>query len=72
MHYRRGVGEVDFVVAAGRGPVPVQVSWETISERSLRAVDEFHAAHPTAGEPVFVTAESFEAGVPDLPAITDE
>jgi predicted AAA+ superfamily ATPase len=72
VHYWRGGGEVDFVVDAGRGPVPVQVSWATIPERSLRAVDEFHAAHPTAGEPVFVTAESFEAGVPELPAITDE
>ena len=33
---------------------------------TLQAVDEFHAAHPTAAEAVFVTAESFEAGVPEL------
>jgi len=68
VQYWRGVGEVDFVDDAGRGPVPVQVSWARISDGSRRAVDEFHAAHPTAGEPVFVTAESFEADVPDLPS----
>jgi predicted AAA+ superfamily ATPase len=68
VHYWRGVGEVDFVVDAGRGPVPVQVSWDEVSERARRGVDEFHEAHPTAGEPVFVTAESFAAGVPELAA----
>ncbi|MEX0671423.1 MAG: ATP-binding protein [Pirellulales bacterium] len=71
VQYWRGVGEVDFVVDTGRGPVPVQVSWDTISDRSRRAVDEFHAAHPTAAEPVFVTAASFEAGVPELLGTTE-
>lgn len=65
--YWRGDGEVDFVVASDRGPVPVQVSWDGASERSRRAVDAFHAAHPQAAEPVFVSAESFAAGLPDLP-----
>jgi len=51
--------------------VPVQVSWDSLSDRSLRAVDEFHAAHPTAGEPVFITAEPFAAGVPELSADSD-
>jgi len=37
-----------------------------LSSRAQRAVDEFHAAHPTAAEAVFVTAASFEAGVPEL------
>jgi predicted AAA+ superfamily ATPase len=69
VHYWRGTGEVDFVIDAGRGPVPVQVSWDEASERARRGVDEFHAAHPTAGEPVFVTAASFAAGVPELPAV---
>lgn len=64
--YWRGNGEVDFVVDAGRGPVPVQVSWDGASERSRRAVDAFHAAHPRAAEPVFVSAASFAAGVPEL------
>ena len=64
--YWRGRGEVDFVIDAGRGPVPVQVSWEGPSERSQRAVDEFFAVHPQAAEPVFVSAESFAAGLPDL------
>jgi len=69
VHYWRGTGEVDFVIDAGRGPVPVQVSWDEASERARRGVDDFHAAHPTAGEPVFVTAASFAAGVPELPAV---
>jgi hypothetical protein len=41
-------------------------------ERARRAVDEFHATHPTAAEAVFVTAESFEAGVPELAQADDE
>lgn len=65
--YWRGAGEVDFVVTSDRGPVPVQVSWDGPAERSRRAVDEFHASHPQATEPVFVSAESFAAGLPDLP-----
>ena len=46
----------------------MQVTWDTVGERARRAVDQFQAAHPTAGEAVFVTAESFAAGVPELPA----
>lgn len=64
--YWRGRGEVDFVVEGPRGPIPVQVSWDEITERARRAVDEFHAAHPTAAEAVFVTAASFEADIPEL------
>jgi predicted AAA+ superfamily ATPase len=65
--YWRTKGEVDFVVEGPRGPIPVQVSWETTTDRARRAVDEFHAAHPTAAEAVFVTSASFAAGVPELP-----
>ena len=65
--YWRARGEIDFVVEGPAGPVPVQVTWDEITERARRAVDEFHAAHPTAAEAVFVTAASFEAGVPELP-----
>jgi hypothetical protein len=50
----------------------VQVSWDATKERARRAVDEFHAAHPTAAEAVFVTAESFEAGVPELALADDD
>jgi len=64
--YWRGRGEVDFVVEGPRGPIPVQVSWDEITERARRAVDEFHAAHRTAAEAVFVTAASFEADIPEL------
>jgi len=69
--YWRGGGEVDFVIDAGRGPVPVQVSWEKASERARRGVDEFHQTHPTAGEPVYVTAAAFAAGVPELTCLQE-
>ena len=69
--YWRGGGEVDFVIDAGRGPVPVQVSWEEASERARRGVDEFHETHPTAGEPVYVTAAGFAAGVPELTCLQE-
>ena len=64
----RGDGEVDFVVEGDRGPIPIQVSWDEPTERARRAVDAFHEAHPTAAEPVFVTAKSLAAGLPELPA----
>jgi predicted AAA+ superfamily ATPase len=72
VHYWRGNGEIDFVVDHRGKPTPVQVSWDTTKERARRAVDEFHAAHPTAAEAVFVTAESFEAGVPELAPDDDD
>jgi len=68
VHYWRGQGEVDFVVEHDGKAVPVQVSWTGPSERHLSALDEFHAAHPHAAEAVMITPESFEAGVPELPA----
>ena len=64
--YWRGKGEVDFVVETHGGPIPVQVSWREPTERARKAVDEFHEVHPTAREAVYVTAESFEAGIPEL------
>ena len=59
-------GEVDFVVLRGRVPVPVQVAWDGPEERHHRALGAFYEAHPHAGEAVFVTAESFAAGLPGL------
>jgi hypothetical protein len=41
-------------------------------ERARRAVDEFQDAHPTAAEAVFVTAASFEAGVPELAGLESD
>jgi predicted AAA+ superfamily ATPase len=64
--YWRGRREVDFVVMGADGPIPVQVSWDTTTERARQAVDEFHAAHHNAAEAVFVTRESYVAGVPEL------
>lgn len=62
----KGAGEVDFVVEHDGKTVPVQVSWEEPTDRHRRAVDAFHEAHPHAGEPVFITRQSFERGVPEL------
>lgn len=64
--YWRDQGEVDFVVLKGRTPVPVQVAWDGPAERHQRALDAFYEAHPHAGEAVFVTADSFAEGVPEL------
>lgn len=66
VHYWRGEREVDFVIEH-RGVVrPVQVSWDEPAPRHHEAVDEFHSAHPHAGEPVHVSAKSFAAGIPEL------
>jgi len=66
VYYWRGRGEIDFVVTREGDPVPVQVSWSGATERHQRALDEFYEAHPRAHEAVFVTAESFERGLPGL------
>jgi hypothetical protein len=44
----------------------VQVTWDAPTERHLKAIDEFHAAHPNATEAVIVTAAPYERGVPEL------
>lgn len=65
--YWRGSGEVDFVVERDGVPIPIQVTTqEEPQERHVRAIDEFHAAHPRAAEAVIVTPESYERGVPEL------
>lgn len=68
--YWRGAGEVDFIVEGAGGPIPVQVSWDEPTERARRAVDAFHEEHPQAAEPVFLTAASLAAGLPELPEPT--
>jgi len=68
--YWRGRGEVDFVVEQEGEPVPIQVSWEGPTERHRRALDEFHEAHPRSREGVFVTPESYEQGLSELPGGT--
>lgn len=65
--YWRGRGEVDFVVEHEGRATPVQVGWDGPLERHLKALDEFHEAHPNAAEGVFISAASFEQGVPELP-----
>ncbi len=65
--YWRGRGEVDFVVQHDGRTVPVQVTWESPSERHLSAIDSFHEEHPQSEEAVIVTAESYADGVPELP-----
>lgn len=64
--YWRSRGEVDFVIDHNGMPTPVQVSWTEATDRARAAVDEFQSSHPHAGEAVFITAESYDAGVPEL------
>ncbi len=64
--YWRGKGEVDFVVLRNGNPVPVQVTWDEPSARHMKALDEFYESDPRAEEAVFITAESYAKGVPEL------
>ncbi len=66
VYYWRGRGEVDFVVSRNGEPVPIQVSWDGPSERHHKALDAFYEAHPRSAEALFVTAETFEHGLPEL------
>jgi len=66
VYYWRGRGEVDFVVSRNGEPVPIQVSWDGPSERHHKALDAFYEAHPRSAEAIFVTAASFEHGLPEL------
>lgn len=68
VHYWRGEREVDFVVEHNGRAVPVQVTWDAPTERHEKGLDEFLAAHRNAGEPVVVTAKSFERGLKELVA----
>ena len=47
-------------------PLPIQVSWDGSTDRQRKALDMFYDAHPRAAEAVFVTAESFAQGIPEL------
>lgn len=64
--YWRDKGEVDFVVLRGGDPVPVQVSWDGPTDRHHKALDAFYETHPRSAEAVFVTADSFAAGLSEL------
>ena len=57
--YWRAAGEVDFVVQAGSGPTPIQVTLDGATERHLRSLDAFYEAFPHAEEAVIVTMENF-------------
>ena len=61
--YWRGKGEVDFVAETPSGLVPIQVSWEPVSERHRRALEQFYESFPHALEALFVGPEEYEQGV---------
>lgn len=61
--YWRGKGEVDFVVRATHGLVPIQVSWEAPTDRHHRALEEFYENFPQAQEAIFVGPQEYEAGI---------
>jgi len=67
VYYWRNGGQFDFVVLQDGHPVPVQVTWDEPLERHQKGIDSFYKAHRDAGEAVFVTAESFADGLPELP-----
>lgn len=66
--YWRDRGEVDFVVLRDGVPIPIQVTWDQPAERHHKALDAFYEANPRSGEAVFVTAEDFSRGIPELGA----
>ncbi len=62
--YWRGKHEVDFVVEDAGRAIPVQVTWDAPEPRHQLGLDEFYAAHPRGtGEPLFITAATFAAGL---------
>ena len=61
--YWRGQREVDFVVTTERGIVPIQVSWETPTDRHERALDEFYETFPQALEALRIGPAEFEPAV---------
>lgn len=58
--YWRDDGEVDFVVQTATALVPIQVTLDAPHERHHRSLDRFYEHFPHAGEPHFVTVETFE------------
>jgi len=60
--YWRERGEVDFVVQTTEGPVPIQVSWESPTERHHRALQEFHETFPQAQPELLVGPDDLESG----------
>jgi uncharacterized protein len=66
--YWRGQREVDFVVERRGTPIPVQVTWDSPTDRHLDAIAEFQGEHRNAGEGVIVTADSYERGLPEIEA----
>lgn len=59
--YWRGAGEVDFVINASGGPIPIEAT-----ERHLRSLDAFYEAFPHAEEAVVVTLEDFTDALAQL------
>lgn len=68
--YWRGKGEIDFVVTTASGITPIQVSWESPTDRHHRALEEFYEMFPQAGEALLIGPEEFEAG--ELAGLTDD
>jgi len=59
VYYWKGTKEVDFVVEAKKGVIPIQVSWDGVKDRHEIGLDEFYKEFRNALDPVYVDAESF-------------
>ena len=59
--YWRDGGEVDFVVQAESGPIPIQVTLSESEPRHERALELFYEQYPQAGEALFITPANFPA-----------
>ena len=57
--WRKGKGEVDFVVQSKNGVTPIQVTWKEPKPRHEESLESFYAEFPFAQEAIFVTPDSY-------------
>lgn len=61
--YWRADGEVDFVIAKDRRSIPIQVTWDRMTDRHERALESFYATFPNAEESICVTRHNFPSAI---------
>ena len=58
IYYWKGKGEVDFVAIDNDGVVPIQVSYDSMKDRHLTALDEFYFTFPQSKEAVLINSDN--------------